>query len=94
MGQILRQLYYGEVLPLEGLSSLNPDYLAKRIQLDEQFAAMKDALVDMLDERGQKLLDDLLDLRTRVDSFMGVEDFAKGFRLGALIMKEILNDAQ
>ena len=94
MGQILRQLYYGEVPPLEGLSSMSPGFLAKRIQLDEQYNDMKGVLLDMLDEKGQKLLEEILDLRTRVDSFMGVEEFSKGFRLGALIMREILEDTQ
>ena len=46
----------------------------------------------MLDEHGQDLLDELLNLRTSMDSITDVNDFIDGFRLGARLMLEAIYD--
>ena len=46
----------------------------------------------MLDEHGQDLLDELLNVRTTMDSMTDINDFIDGFRLGARLMLEAIYD--
>jgi len=90
MGKMLRQLYYGEIRPLEISYPTDPDYLELRKQFDEK----NDLLISMLDDQSRKLLEEIIDLRIQMDGSIDVDKFSNGFILGARIMLEILGDAQ
>ncbi|MCL2545252.1 MAG: hypothetical protein FWE77_04965 [Clostridia bacterium] len=86
MEKILRQLYDGEVRPLEGSYPTDPDYL----ELRKQFNEKNDLLVNMLNEQGRKLLEEIIDIRIQMDGSTDADKFSDGFKLGARIMLEIL----
>jgi len=88
MGKVLRQLYDGEIRPLEGSNPTDPDYL----ELRNQFGEKNDLLAGMLNDQGRKLLEEMIDLRIEMDSSTDVDTFSNGFKLGARIMLEILED--
>jgi len=90
METILRQLYDGEIRPLEGPYPTDPDYL----ELREQFDGKNDLLMNMLNDHGRKLLEEMIHLRILMDRFMDADKFSNGFKLGSKIMLEILEDAQ
>lgn len=88
MNKTIKALYNGEIR-----------FYAEEYPTDHEYLAMKDSynelqrhLADMLDEHGQDLLDELLNLRTSMDSITDVNDFIDGFRLGARLMLEAIYD--
>ena len=89
MGTILKRLFDGEIRPLEGSYPTDPDYL----ELRGQFDGKNDLLLNMLNDHGRKLLEEIIDLRILMDGFMNGDNFSNGFKLGARIMLEILEDA-
>lgn len=71
MNKTIKALYNGEIR-----------FYAEEYPTDHEYLAMKDSynelqrhLADMLDEHGQDLLDELLNLRTTMDSMTDVNDF-------------------
>ena len=90
MEKILRQLYNNEIPMLESPYPTDPCYLELRKQLDEK----NDLLTGMLNNQGRKLLEEIIDLRVQMDGSTNVDKFSNGFKLGARIMLEILEDAQ
>lgn len=88
MNKTIKALYNGEIR-----------FYAEEYPTDHEYLAMSDSynelqrhLADMLDEHGQDLLDELLDLRISMDSMTDVNDFVDGFRLGARLMLEAIYD--
>ena len=88
MEKVLRQLYDGEIRPVEGSYPTDPGYLELRNQLGEK----NDLLAGMLNDQDRKLLEEIIDLRVRMDGSLNVDKFSDGFKLGARIMLEILED--
>jgi len=89
MKKILAQLYDGEIRLPEGPYPADPNYL----QLRKQFDQKNDLLVSMLNDQDRKLLEEIIDIRIQMDGFIDVDKFCSGFKLGARIMLEILEDA-
>ena len=89
MQKILKQLYDGEIRPLEGSYPTDPGYHELRDQFDEK----NNLLAGMLNDQGRKLFEEMIDLRVQMDGSLDVDKFSGGFKLGARIMLEILEDA-
>ena len=89
MESVLRQLYNNELEILESSYPTDPVYLELRDQLDEK----NDMLTGMLNDQGRKLLEEMIDLRMQMDGSLHVDKFSDGFKLGARIMLEILEEA-
>jgi len=88
MGKILGQLYNNEIQILDSSYPTDTGYL----ELRDQFGEKNDLLAGMLNDQGRELLEEIIDLRMRMDGSMGVDKFINWFRLGARIMLEILED--
>ena len=88
MESVLRQLYNNELEILESSYPTDPVYLALRNQLGEK----NDLLAGMLNDQGRKLLEEMIDLRMQMDGSLHADKFSDGFKLGARIMLEILED--
>ena len=90
MEKILKLLYHGGIRPLERSCPTDPDYL----ELQSQYDGRHDVLVDMLNEQGQELLEELIDIRIQLDRYADEDAFIYGFKLGAKIMLEGLEDTK
>ena len=90
MAKILGQLYNNEIQILESSYPTDPGYL----ELRNQFDGKNDLLASMLNDQGRKLLEEIIDLRIQMDGSMDVDKFTNGFKLGARIMLEVLEDDQ
>jgi len=90
MEKILKQLYNNEIQLLETSYPTNPDYL----ELRDQFNEKNDVLMTMLNDQGRELLEEILVIRIQMDSSTDADTFSNGFKLGARIMLEILEDAE
>ena len=88
MDKTIRALYNGELRPCEGEYPTDHEYLAIRDSYDE----LQRHLSDKLDQHGKDLLNELLNLRTNMNSFYDADDFVSGFRLGARLMLEAIYD--
>jgi len=88
MEKILRQLYNNELQILEPSYPTDPVYLELRNQLDEK----NNLLAGTLNAKGRKLLQEMIDLRVQMDGSLDADKFSDGFKLGARIMLEILED--
>ena len=88
MDKTLRALYSGEIRPCEKAYPTDEVYR----ELAEQFEAQRAELVKLLDEKGAFLLTELLELHMEMCTYTDVEDFISGFRLGARIVLEILDN--
>jgi len=89
MEKILRQLFNNEFQILESSYPTDPGYL----ELRNQFGEKNDLLAGMLNDQGRELLEEIIDLRVQMDGSLNVDKFSDGFKLGARIMLEILEDA-
>lgn len=88
MNKTIRQLYEGNIHFTSELYPTDHEYLAMKDSYNE----LQRHLSDMLDEHGRDLLDELLNLRSTMDSMTDVNDFVDGFRLGARLMLEAIYD--
>lgn len=88
MNKTIRQLYEGNIHFTSELYPADHEYLAMKDSYNE----LQRHLSDMLDEHGRDLLDELLNLRSTMDSMTDVNDFVDGFRLGARLMLEAIYD--
>ncbi|SDH99937.1 DUF6809 family protein [Desulfosporosinus hippei] len=87
MKSILEELYNGNLYPSELIVSKDPKYRPLNRRISEIGAIWKKKLSE--DEYNQ--LETLLDLRSQSSSMEATESFVCGFRLGALIMIEVLS---
>lgn len=85
---IIKQIYKGTLFPPESKYPSDPEYLRMRNELQSKL----EYLNAMLDESGRQLLEDVLTLRTDMDSLGDVDTFISGFKIGAEIILEILQD--
>ncbi|SDE17004.1 DUF6809 family protein [Sporomusa acidovorans] len=90
MKSILEELYNGNIYPAELIFPKAPEYrpLNKRISDTLEMWQKK------LPEDDYNQLDNLLDLHSQSSSMEASESFLYGFRLGALIMIEVLTEKE
>ena len=88
ISKTIRQLYEGNIHFTNELYPTDHEYLS----LKDSYNELQRHLSDMLDEQGRDLLDELLNMRTTMDSITDVNDFIDGFRLGARLMLEAIYD--
>lgn len=88
MGKMLRQLYDGDIRPMEGTCPIDQECK----KLLEQYEKRNDLLSGMLSEQGKVLLEEMIDFRVQMNHFKNVDEFVCGFKLGAKFILEILED--
>ncbi len=82
MGQdILKQLYFGEIVPWENRNDRTPEMA----ELAERIDGEGERLEGLLDAEGKALLEKLLDDVSDLECRTICEGFKDGFRLGAQI---------
>ena len=89
MEKVLRQLYNNELQILESSYPTDPGYLELRNQLGEK----NDLLAGMLNDEVRELLEEIISLCMEMDGSLDADKFSDGFKLGARIMLEILEEA-
>ncbi|GBF32095.1 hypothetical protein DCCM_0286 [Desulfocucumis palustris] len=86
MKSILEELYEGNIYPNELIISKDPEYRPLNKKISGMLAMWKKKLSE--DEYNQ--LEKLLDLRSQSSLLEASQSFMYGFKLGALIMMEVL----
>ena len=81
-------LYYGNITP--NTQDMLPNSELKRAV--DRVARFENQLIEQLDEAGQAVLAKLIESQQEVDSIRALENFILGFRLGARIMAECMDD--
>lgn len=75
---ILNQLYYGKIVPWENQNDKSPEMETLSEQLDQDIESLK----KLLDGKGKKILECLLDNSAELERRLVCEGFKDGFRLG------------
>ena len=88
MRNTLEDLYYGNITP--GAQEIVPNSELKRAT--DRVTRFEDQLMERLDEDGQALLAKLLESQDEADSITARENFILGFRLGARITMECMDE--
>ena len=88
MRSTLEDLYYGNITPNE--QQAVPDSELKRAV--DRVARFESQLTERLDEDGKTILAKLIESRDEIESIMALENFILGFRLGAKIMMECMDE--
>ena len=88
MRNTLEDLYYGNITP--GTQQITPNSELKRAT--DRVARFEDQLTERLDEDGQTILAKLIESKDEVESITALENFILGFRLGARLMAESMDD--
>ena len=88
MRNILEDLYYGNITPGEQ-QMVHGSELQKAV---DRVAHYESQLTERLDEDGQILLTKLIRSQHEIDSITALENFILGFRLGARLMAECMDD--
>ena len=88
MRNILEDLYYGNITP--GKQQITPDSELKKAV--DRVTRFESQLTERLDEDGQTILAKLIESRDEVESITALENFILGFRLGAKIMAECMDE--
>ena len=88
MRNTLEDLYYGNITP--GAQQVTPNSELKRAV--DRVARFESQLTERLDEDGQILLTKLIRSQHEIDSVTALENFILGFRLGARLMAECMDD--
>ena len=88
MRNILEDLYYGNITP--GKQQIVPDSELKRAM--DRIARFESQLTERLDEDGQTILAKLMESQDEADSITALENFILGFRLGARLMAESMDE--
>jgi hypothetical protein len=86
MKSILEELYASNIYPDELIISKDPEYRP----LSQKISDILEMWEKKLSENDYNQLETLLDLRSQLSSMEASESFIYGFRLGALIMTEVL----
>jgi hypothetical protein len=85
MKSILEELYYGHIHPFEQIVHQDPDY-----PLNRKIYDLKLALQEKLPAEDIQALEDLVDLCCDSGVQESAASFEYGFKLGALMMMEVL----
>ena len=88
MRNTLEDLYYGNITP--GKQQIVPDSELKRAM--DRITRFESQLTERLDEDGQTILAKLMESQDEADSITALENFILGFRLGARLMAESMDD--
>ncbi len=88
MRKILEDLYFGNITPYE--RHMAPGSELKRAA--ERVVHYESQLMEQLDENERTILTKLIQSQQDIDSISALENFILGFRLGARIMVECLDD--
>ncbi len=87
MPEILKDLYYGNISPFEApIPAGSPIH-----KLASKLAKCEDALTGLLDENGEQIFKEYIDIQQQLTGITAEENFILGFRLGVQIMAECLN---
>lgn len=87
---ILKQIYFGEVVPWENRNDKTPEMMEIADRIDDGIERLK----ERLDNEGKKLLEKLLDDSSELENKTICEGFKDGFRLGVQIMAAALGDGK
>ena len=88
MRKTLEDLYYGNIMP--NAQDMAPHSELKRAT--DRVARFENQLSEQLDEAGQAILAKLIESQQEIDSITALENFILGFRLGARIMVECMDE--
>ena len=88
MRNTLEDLYYGNITP--GAQEIVPNSELKRAT--DRVARFESQLAEQLGEDGQTILAKLVESQHEIDSITALENFILGFRLGAKITMECMDE--
>ena len=88
MRNTLEDLYYGNITP--GTQQMMPNSELKRAT--DRVARFESQLTERLDEGGQAILAKLAESQREINSITALENFILGFRLGARLIAECMDD--
>ena len=88
MRNTLEDLYYGNITP--GVQQITPNSELKRAT--DRVARFESQLTERLDEDGKAILAKLIESQDEADSITALENFILGFRLGARLMAESMDE--
>ena len=88
MRNTLEDLYYGNITP--NAQNMAPNSELKRAT--DRVTRFENQLTERLDEAGQAVLAKLIESQHEIDSITALENFILGFRLGAKIMMECMDN--
>ena len=88
MRNTLEDFYYGNITP--NAQDMVPNSELKRAT--DRMARFEKQLTEQLDETGQAVLAKLIQSQHEIDSITALENFILGFRLGAKIVMECMDD--
>ena len=88
MRNTLEDLYYGNITP--NAQDMAPHSELKRAT--DRVARFENQLSEQLDEAGQAILAKLIESQQEIDSITAMENFILGFRLGAKIVMECMDN--
>jgi hypothetical protein len=86
MKSILEELFYGQIRPFERIVPQDPGYRP----LNQKISGIKQMLQEKLPAEDYQALEGLLDLDCDSSVMEACASFEYGFKLGALIMLEVL----
>ena len=88
MRSTLEDLYYGNITP--GAQQITPNSELKRAT--DRVTRLESQLTERLDEDGQTILAKLIESQDEINSITSLENFILGFRPGARMMAECMDD--
>ena len=88
MRNTLEDLYYGNITP--GAQQITPNSELKRAT--DRVACFESQISEHLDEAGQTILAKLIESKDEIESITALENFILGFRLGARITMECMDE--
>ena len=88
MRETLEDLYYGRINPCEHQMSANRNLL----RVSSKITQCENQLKERLDEQGLAILAEMVDAHQEISCVTAMENFILGFRLGARILFECLDE--
>ena len=88
MRNTLEDLYYGNITPVKQQITHNSELR----RAADRVARFESQLTERLDEVGQTILTKLAESRDEIESITALENFILGFRLGARLMAESMDE--
>ncbi|ASA22403.1 DUF6809 family protein [Paenibacillus donghaensis] len=88
MGSLLEKLFYGNIRPDERIHPVNPEYKL----LNEKISKTIESYHKKLSAEEYDQLEKLIDLLGQTTSMYSAAAYTDGFRMGALMMIEVLGE--
>ena len=88
MRNTLEDLYYGNITP--NAQDMAPNSELKRAT--DRVTRFENQLTELLDNAGRAVLAKLIESQHEIDNITALENFILGFRLGAKIMMECMDN--